>query len=142
VRTSSAKLEFPYSRTTGPVIGAFLRGLAEGRIRGVRDQRGQVIVPPVEYDPQTGGSLAAELVDVATEGTVETWTWVAEPLPRHPLDRPFAFALVRPDGADTSMVHAVDAGDISAMATGMRVVARFSDDPQGLITDLVAWVPA
>jgi uncharacterized OB-fold protein len=141
VRTSTSKLEFPYSRTTGPVVGAFLRGLGEGRIVGVRDMQGRVIVPPVEYDPQTGAPLADALVDVGVEGTVEAWTWVAEPLERHPLGRPFAFALVRPDGADTSLVHAVDAGDATAMVTGMRVAARFADEPEGRITDLVCWGP-
>lgn len=141
VRTSRSKLEFPYSRTTGPVVGAFLRGLAEHRIVGVRDEQGRVIVPPVEYDPQSGAPLADALVDVGTEGTVVSWTWVETPLERHPLRRPFAFALVRPDGADTTMVHAVDAGDAGSMATGMRVKARFADEPQGVITDLVAWEP-
>lgn len=141
VRTSRSKLEFPYSRTTGPVVGAFLRGLGEHRIVGVRDEQGRVIVPPVEYDPQSGAPLAGALTDVGTEGTVVSWTWVETPLERHPLRRPFAFALVRPDGADTTMVHAVDAGEPGAMATGMRVAARFADEPQGVITDLVAWEP-
>ena len=142
LRTSETKLEFPYSRTTGPVVGGFLAGLREGRILGIKGKDGRVIVPPLEYDPVTGESLGTDLVQVGNEGTVEAWGWVAQPLPKHPLDRPFAFALVKPAGADTAMVHAVDAGDLARMSTGMKVRARFRSEPKGLVTDLEAWEPA
>jgi len=33
-------LEYPFRRTTGPVIGAFLTGLREGRIIGIEDEQG------------------------------------------------------------------------------------------------------
>ena len=42
-----------------------------------------------------------------------TWAWVDEPRAKQPLDRPFAWALVQLDGADTAMLHAVDAGSAS-----------------------------
>jgi uncharacterized OB-fold protein len=142
LRTSETKLEFPYSRTLGPVIGAFLMGLREGRLLGIKAKDGRVLMPPLEYDPETGESLGTEMVPVGPRGTVKAWTWVAEPSAKHPLDRPFAFALVQPEGADTPMVHAVDAGTIDAMTTGMTVVPRFRTEPRGLITDLEAWEPA
>lgn len=142
LRTSETKLEFPYSRTTGPVIGAFLAGLREGKIFGIKGVDGRVLVPPVEYDPETGESLGVDLVEVGPAGTVEAWAWVSQPLPKHPLDHPFAFALIRPDGADSSMLHAVDAPNSAAMATGLRVRPRFKSEPTGLITDLEAWEPA
>jgi uncharacterized OB-fold protein len=44
---------------------------------------------------------------------------------------------VKLDGADTAMVHAVDAGSIDAMSTGMRVTAQWKDDRVGHITDFV-----
>ena len=77
----------------------------------------------------------ADLVEVGPAGVVEGWTWVAEPSPKHPFDHPFAFALIRPDGADTAMVHAVDAGSIEHMSTGMRVEIQFRPERQGAITD-------
>jgi uncharacterized OB-fold protein len=140
-RVTETKLEFPYTRTLGPVMGAFFAGLREGRLQGIRAADGRVVTPPVEYDPETGESLGTELVPVGTEGTVRAWTWVDRPSAKHPLDRPFAFALVQPDGSDTAMVSAVDAGDMSAMSSGMRVRARFRSEPKGLITDLEAWEP-
>lgn len=142
LRTSETKLEFPYSRTTGPVVGAFLLGLREGRLVGIRGRDGRVIVPPLEYDPETGESLGTEVVEVGPGGTVKSWAWVSQPLAKHPLDHPFAFALIQPDGADTAMVHAVDAGDRSRMSTGMKVTPRFRSEPRGLVTDLEAWEPA
>jgi hypothetical protein len=73
---------------------------------------------------------------------VETWAWVTEPTRKHPLDRPFAFALIKLDGADTALLHAVDAGSLDAMSTGMRVTARFKDraDRIGHIAD-IAFIP-
>ena len=44
-------IEYPFSRTTGPVIGAFLTGLREQVLIGIRARDGKVIVPPTEYDP-------------------------------------------------------------------------------------------
>ena len=65
-------------------------------------------------------------VEVGPGGVVESWCWVAAPRASHPLDHPFAFALIKLDGADTALLHTVDAGDSSHMSTGMRVTACFS----------------
>jgi uncharacterized OB-fold protein len=66
---------------------------------------------------------------------------VAAPEAGHPLDRPFAFALITLDGADTAMVHAVDAGSEGALRAGLRVVARFRAQPKGRTDDLAFFVP-
>ena len=129
-------LEYPYTRSVGPVIGRFLAGLKDGRIEGVRAQDGRVLVPPTEYDPATGEAVTDEWVEVGPGGEVTTWAWLAEPRSNNPLDHGFAWALIKLDGADTAMLHVVDAGDESAMWTGMRVRARFREEGQGLITDI------
>jgi uncharacterized OB-fold protein len=134
-------LEFPYKRSLGPVIGTFLSGLRDGRLFGIRAPGGRVLMPPLEYDPDTGEALELDLVEVGPLATVISWSWVASPSPRHPLDRPFAFALIQPDGATNPFVHAVDAGDIGAMKTGMRVTPRWRDERKGNITDIEAFVP-
>ena len=133
-------LEYAYTRSTGPVIGRFLTSLREGRIEGVRTSDGRVIVPAIEYDPETGESVD-EFVPVSDSGVVTTWAWVAEPRPSHPLDIPFAWALVRLDGADTAMLHVVDAGAPDRMHSGMRVRARWRTDRVGFITDIEAFEP-
>jgi uncharacterized OB-fold protein len=131
-------IEYTYTRSTGPVIGAFLTGLRDRRIVGVRTRDGRVMVPPVEYDPVTSEALD-ELVDVADTGVVTTWTWNDTPVEGQPLDRPFAWALVQLDGADTSLLAAVDAGSADAIRTGARVKARWADERIGSIRDLVCF---
>jgi uncharacterized OB-fold protein len=140
VLTAPMMIEYPFSRTTGPVIGAFLTGLREQLLIGIKGSDGRVLVPPTEYDPQTGEELS-ELVEVGPGGVVETWAWVRSPRPKQPLDRPFAWALVRPDGADVGFLQAVDAGSIDKMATGMRVVPRWAGEREGSIHDLECWEP-
>jgi uncharacterized OB-fold protein len=80
-------------------------------------------------------------VEVSDCGEVVSWCWVTEPRACHPFDRPFAWALIRLDGADVPMVHAIDAGEIDAMASGMRVRARWAAEPRGFITDICCFEP-
>lgn len=133
-------LEYTYRRSTGPIIGRFVAGLAEGKILGGKTKSGKVVVPPAEYDPETSEPVT-DLVEVGTSGVVVTWSWQGEPRPRQPMEKPFAWALVKLDGADTSMLHAVDAGEMSRMSTGMRVKARFRKEPQGNIGDIICFEP-
>jgi uncharacterized OB-fold protein len=133
-------VEFTYTRSVGPVIERFFNGLAEGRIQGIRDTQGRVIVPPQEYDPQTADELS-EFVDVSDTGTVLTWGWSADPPPGQPLALPFAWALIQLDGADVGFLHAVDAGDESRMSTGMRVRARWAPEPVADIGAIECFVP-
>jgi uncharacterized OB-fold protein len=123
------------------VIGRFLTELREGRLVGVRTAQGRVLVPPLEYDPQTGEPVTGEYVEVGPAGTVESWAWVSTPRPGHPLDRPFAWALIRLDGADTALVHAVDAGSAKELRQGLRVRPRWRTERAGHITDIESFVP-
>src|SRR5205814_4155505 len=116
VLTAPHTIDYTYTRSTGPVIGAFLTALRDRRIVGVRTTDGRVLVPPAEYDPITSDDLD-EIVDVADAGMVTTWAWNDAPVAGQPLDRPFAWALVKLDGADTGMVAAVDAGSRDAIRT-------------------------
>jgi hypothetical protein len=134
-------LEFPYRRSLGPIVGGFLTGLRDGRVLGSRTPSGTVLVPPLEYDPVTAEAVEPELVEVGAAGTVTGWAWVEEPMAKHPLERPFAWAMVRLDGADTSIVHALDAGSMDDVRTGMRVAIRWRDERKGHITDIECFEP-
>lgn len=136
-------LSFPYTRSTGPVIGAFLTGLREARILGIRAIDGRVIVPPQEYDPVTTVDLTVDdMVEVGTEGDVTTWSWNPAPRPGQPFeDRPFAWALVRLDGADTPMLLALDVASPDDVQTGMRVRVRWADERVGHIMDIACVEP-
>ena len=128
-------MELPYRRSVGPVVGAFLTGLRDRKIVASRTAAGRVICPPLEYDPETGAAVD-DIVELGEAGTVRSWAWVSEPLRKHPLDRPFAWALVQLDGADTTLLHALDAPSVDAVSTGMRVKIRWKDERIGHITDI------
>ena len=129
------KLSFDYTRSVGPLLSQFFTALRERRILGVRGSDGRVHVPPAEFDPVTYERLT-EIVPVAGVGTVVSWTWQQAPLEGQPLDRPFAWALIKLDGADTPLLHAVDAASADEISTGARVHAHWVDEPVGAITDI------
>jgi uncharacterized OB-fold protein len=129
------RLSFDYTRSVGPLLSQFFTALRERRILGVRGSDGRVHVPPAEFDPVTYERLT-EIVPVAGVGTVVSWTWQPAPLEAQPLDRPFAWALIKLDGADTPLLHAVDAGSSDKISTGTRVHAHWVDEPVGAITDI------
>jgi uncharacterized OB-fold protein len=129
------KLSFDYTRSVGSVLSEFFTALRGRHVVGVRGSDGRVHVPPAEFDPVTYAPLS-EIVPVASVGTVVSWTWQPEPLDGQPLDRPFAFALIKLDGADTPLLHAVDAGSPDAISTGARVHVHWAGEPVGAITDI------
>ena len=129
------KLSFDYTRSVGPLLSQFFTALRERRIVGVRGSDGRVHVPPAEFDPVTYERLT-EIVPVASVGTVVSWSWQSTPLAGQPLDRPFAWALIKLDGADIPLLHAVDATSSDAINTGGRVHAHWADEPVGAITDI------
>jgi uncharacterized OB-fold protein len=129
------RLSFDYTRSVGPLLSQFFTALRGRRILGVRGSDGRVLVPPAEYDPVTYEPLT-EVVPVESVGTVVSWTWQSEPLEGQPLDKPFAWALIKLDGADTPLIHAVDAGSSDEISTGARVHAHWVDEPVGAITDI------
>ncbi len=134
------EIGFDYTRSLGPTLSQFMTALAGRRILGSRGADGRVHAPPFEYDPVTFAP-PAELVPVGPEGSVTSWTWVPRPLQGQPLPRPFAWALIRLDGADTAMLHAVDAGSAAAMRTGMRVRVRWAASTAGDIRDIACFEP-
>ena len=142
-RTLSAPVTvaFDYTRSTGPVIGRFLTGLRDGTLvggayvgrAGWSSRRRSSTRSPTRRSPTSSRSQPT--------GTVTSWTWVSEPVPGQPLDRPFAFALVTLDGADVPMLHAVDVASPDEVETGMRVQVRWADERVGAITDIACFEP-
>ena len=138
--TAPNVIEYPFRRTTGPVVGAWFTGLREQVLVGVRASDGRVLCPPIESDPATGEDLS-EVVEVGPAGTVTSWTWNSAPSADQPLSEPFAWALIRLAGADTDVLAAVAAGGPDAMSVGMSVVPRWADERDGSPADLVCFDP-
>lgn len=141
VLSAPHSMEFAYTRSTGPVVGAFLTGLRDRKIFGAVDSSGRVVVPPPEYDAITAAPIRAEdLVEVGTEGVVTSWAWNPTPRAGQPFDRPFAWALVRFDGSDTGFLHALDAPR-TEIGIGLRVRVRWAPETVGYIADIVCFEP-
>ena len=62
-------------------------------------------------------------------------------MPSRHVSRPFAWALIRLDGATSGFLHAVDAGEESSMQTGMRVRPRWRAERRGEIHDIECFEP-
>jgi uncharacterized OB-fold protein len=128
--------EFPYKHSTGEVIGRFLAGLKEQkRIWGQRVAGQGVVVPPLGYS-EVDASAGGEWVEVQPTGTVTAVAVVREPIANlHPVDRPFAFVLVKLDGADTALAHVVT-DDLDTLRVGARVEAAWAAERTGSIRDI------
>ena len=124
---------FDYTRSLGPVLSQFALALRDGRILGSRSADGRVFVP--HRIRSATGAASTELVEVASTGTVTTWSWQAEPTAGQPLSEPFAWALIKLDGADTALLHAV-ACKPGQISTGARVHAVFRAVRTGRIDDI------
>ena len=135
VLSQAFELGFTYTRSTGPVVGRFLTGLRDRKIVGIKASDGRVIVPPMEYDPDTAEELS-EFVEVGQQGEIVSWCWVGEPREAHPMEQPFAWAMIKLDGADIPMIHCVAAAAEDDIATGARVQAVWADETKGYITDI------
>ena len=133
-------LEYPFTRTTGPVIGAFLTGLREKIVLGIKRKDGTVLVPPTEYDPETSEALT-DMVEVAQTGEIITWTWVQEPRDQSPWDSPHALAMIKLDQADTPLLHAVLVDNPESLKTGTRVRIKWREETEGHIKDIEGFLP-
>jgi uncharacterized OB-fold protein len=133
--------EFPYKHSTGDSIGRFLAGLKEQkRIWGQRVSGQGVVVPPTGYS-EVDASAAGEWVEVADTGVITAVAIVRQPVDGlHPFPSPFAFVLVRLDGADTALAHVVR-DDLGRATVGARVQAVWAPDGErcGSIRDIACF---
>jgi hypothetical protein len=134
-------MEFPYKHSTGETVGRFLAGLKEQKtIWGQRVAGQGVVVPPHGYS-ELDATPTSEWVAVKDTGTVSALAIVHQPLDRlHPFAQPFAYVLVKLDGADTALAHVVK-DDLAKLKIGARVQAVWApdDERKGHVRDIVCF---
>lgn len=128
------RIRLPYRYTAGDAHKAFLRGLADGRIVGRRCPECRIVIVPARPFCPECSTATGEDVEVDDTGVLLGWTM------RRRAGEQRTFALVRLDGADTAMLHLVDAAP-EALTVGGRVQARWAAERAGEITDIEAFVP-
>ena len=129
------ELAYNYKRSSGPVMSKFFEALGQQKILGTKSTAGKVFSPAAEFDPETNAPLK-EMVEVGPGGVVESFSWIENPQHHHLIKEPFAFALIKLDGADTSMLHMVTDCKESDLSIGTRVQATWSETHEQRITDI------
>ena len=132
---ASFELAYNYKRSNGPVMSKFFEALGEQKILGTKSSAGKVFSPAAEFDPETHESLK-EIVEVGPGGAVESFSWIETPQHHHLIKEPFAFALIKLDGADTCMLHMVANCNEADLSIGSRVTANWSEVQEQRITDI------
>ena len=129
------ELAYNYKRSSGPVMSKFFEALGQQKILGTKSTAGKVFSPAAEFDPETNEPLK-EMVEVGPGGVVESFSWIENPQHHHLIKEPFAFALIKLDGADTSMLHMVAQCKEADLSIGLRVKANWSEIQEQRITDI------
>ena len=129
------ELAYNYKRSSGPVMSKFFEALGKQKILGTKSNAGKVFSPAAEFDPETNEPLK-EMVEVGPGGVVESFSWIENPQHHHLIKEPFAFALIKLDGADTSMLHMVTQCNETDLSIGSRVKANWSEIQEQRITDI------
>ena len=129
------ELAYNYKRSSGPVMSKFFEALGQQKILGTKSTAGKVFSPAAEFDPETNEPLK-EMVEVGPGGVIESFSWIEDPQHHHLIKEPFAFALIKLDGADTSMLHMVTQCNETDLSIGSRVKANWSEIQEQRITDI------
>ena len=129
------ELAYNYKRSSGPVMSEFFEALGKQKILGTKSSAGKVFSPAAEFDPETNEPLK-EMIEVGPGGVVESFSWIEDPKHHHLIKEPFAFALIKLDGADTSMLHMVTQCNEADLRIGSRVKANWSEIQEQRITDI------
>ena len=134
--TLKGRISVPYAWWAGETAGAFFLALKDRqKILGSRcTQCGKVYVPPRKNCGHCFVDIN-ETVEIADEGVVEAFTIVRYAHPVQPAEPPFAYALIKLDGADVGFLHLIKK-DLEKIRHGSRVKARFKTDRTAHILDI------
>lgn len=137
--TLEGQIAVPYTWWVGETGSRFLIALRdEGKILGNRcPSCGTVYVPSRKNCGRCYVDTDVAWVTLGSEGTVRSHTIVRFSFPLQPAPPPFAYALIRLDGADVGLLHLIK-HDLERLKTGVRVRARFrpASERRGHILDI------
>jgi uncharacterized protein len=134
--TLKGQIAVPYSWWAGETASRFLVSLRDDqKILGAKCSKcGVVYVPPRKNCGRCFVDIN-EWVNVADEGVIEAYTVVHYSHPVQPVEEPFAYALIKLDGATVSFLHLIK-NDLDKLKKGVRVKAVFKAERTGSILDI------
>lgn len=134
--------DLSYRHALGTTVGGFLEGLKRKELLGRRCPRCARVLFPARSFCDRCHTATEEWVVVGHRGTLEMFTIVYEPFPGMRVEPPYVLAYALLDSADTAVVGYLKGIDLSevdvasqAIRTGMAIDVRFSDHPEGQVTD-------
>ena len=134
----------PYELAEGPTLYRFFEGLRQEKILATKCKKcGRVLVPARTFCPRCFEDME-EWVEVAQEGTIETWCLVNYKYFGVSDDEvPYIAGFVRLDGTDCEFMHKIGGIDMSdpdkvaeKVKVGGRVKAVWSKEKHGDIFDM------
>jgi len=137
------KLALPYSYFAGRVGSKFLTTIRnEKRIMGIKCNKcKKVFVPPRQTCDVCMEDIRDNWVDVQNTGEVTNFTVVRYDDKHLPKKAPYILAMIKLDGADTSLVHVVEGMDVGKAKIGMKVQAVFARETTSTILDIDHFAP-
>ena len=132
------QIKLPYSWTVGETGSRFLVALRDkAKILGNQCPLcGLVYVPPRKNCGTCFVDIPADSwVEVGKQGVVIAYTIVHDNHALQPTSTPFAYALIRLEGADVSLLHIIK-NNLENLQNGARVQARFAHETKGSILDI------
>ena len=133
----SGRIRVPYRWWVGETGSRFFVALRdEMKILGTWCEKCNLVFVPPRKTCGRCFHTRMEWRELGREGTLTSYT-----IPRyresiHPLEPPFAFGIVRLDGADTGLAHLVAGFEEGELRSGLRVEAVFKDQREGNILDI------
>ncbi len=136
-------IKLPYTWQAGETASYYLTQLRdEKKLWGKKCPKCKKVLAPPRMNCPYCTVLTDEWVELSGEGTVDTFTIVHNETNIHPMKPPFAYALIKLDGADTGFLHVLGEVDMDKVTEGLRVKAVYADERAGLPTDIAYFKPA
>ncbi len=123
VKRIDTPIQLLFQFTPGVAASRFLRGIAEGKLLGLRCSNcGKVYVSPRGSCPKCGAPTIDE-APVADRGTITSFSIVRVPSEGIDIELPFVCASILLDGADNTFYHVIKDIPVDDVRMGMRVKA-------------------
>ncbi len=136
------KVSLPFSYSAGRTASRFFVELRDNqRIMGKKCPQCRRVIVPAQLFCKDCFVDTTEWVEVGPGGTLISFTVVYRTQPHHPAETPFAYGIIKPDGADTSLVHLLGEIDPADIKHGMRLRAFFREERGGSILDIAYFRP-
>jgi len=143
----SLPMDAAFNWSVGAYMERFFSGFKHKKFLGIKcPDCGKVFVPP-RMICEDCFAETEEWVELGDEGTVEGYTVGYVKVDEKAggladLDEPDIIALIKPEGADTCLIHRIAEAKPSDIEVSMRVRAVWAEEIRGELADLRYFKPA